>query len=644
MAEQFKYLFSPIDVGNTTLPNRIVIPGHNPGLQDMDSLPGERLTAYWESRAKGGAGMICSGIWPVHTSTTVGPRGIPLKRPGAIDKLKLAVEAIQQHGTRFFIQLWHGGALATGTLHFGDQLWAPSVIRNNDTGYVTHEITKVEIREIIEGFASEALRAQQAGVDGVEIHGAHGYLISQFMSSKTNRRTDEYGGDHAGRIKFACDVIDAIRAAVGRDFVVGIRISVDTATGGNYTLDDAKLFANMLTQSDNLDYIATGAGVPSMYHPQGSLMYGAAAIKDVVDIPVVGGGRVVDPEQAEKLLEEKQADLIYMNRALICDPNMPNKAREGKLEEIRHCMGCSEGCYPRGRLPIACSFNPVVGRENETGWSELIPAEKKRKIMIIGGGPAGLETARVAKLRGHDVSLWERGNALGGMTLIGAKAPGRSELLEVSRYYVHQMKSLGIDLHLNSEVALETAKEQDPDVIVVATGSKPMIPENIPGLEQENVIKHVRDVLSSEAITGDNVLIVDNQWYVEGLVTADFLATQGKNVEIIYPFETPGMLLEETTRMTLCKRLEEAHVKLTPSTALMAISGNSVTVANPDGDNERILEGIDTVILSYGGVEDNELYYNFKSEFQEVYAAGDCTGVRKRLWAVKDGAVIGRQI
>jgi len=643
MAEQFQHLFSPIDVGRMTVPNRIVVPGHSTALQDPDSLPGERLTAYWESKARGGAGMICSEIWAAHASTTVGGRGTPLSMPGGIDKLRKSGERIQRHGTRFLIQLWHGGAHATGTLHYGDQLWAPSAVRSNLTGYVTHAMTRDEIGEVIEGFAAEARRAQEAGVDGVEIHGAHGYLITQFMMPRTNRREDEYGGDHAGRIRFACETIEAIRGAVGRDFVVGIRISADPATGADYSLDDARVFAEMLTGSGSLDYIATGAGTPPVYSPQGSLMYSAAAIKEVVEIPVIGGGRVIDPVQAERILEDKQADLVYMNRALICDPEMPNKARQGRLADIRRCMGCSEGCY-RNVQGVACSLNPTVGKESRPGWLQMIPADRKKKVMIIGGGPAGLETARVARTRGHNVSLWEKGRALGGMTLVGAKAPGRSELLEVSRYYNRQMQELGVDIHLNSKVSVETVKKQNPDAVVVATGSKPMIPRRVPGMDQTNVIGNVRDVLAGDAEVGENVLIVDGQWHQEGLVTADFLAEQGKRVEVISSLESPGPLMDETTRMALCRRLEKAKVKLNPGTTLRSIAGNSVTVSSPRGEGDRVIEGVDTVILSYGGVEDSDLYYALKDEFPEVYAAGDCSGVRKRLWAVNDGAAIGRRI
>jgi pyruvate/2-oxoglutarate dehydrogenase complex dihydrolipoamide dehydrogenase (E3) component len=313
-------------------------------------------------------------------------------------------------------------------------------------------------------------------------------------------------------------------------------------------------------------------------------------------------------------------------------------------------MRVSQDGNPQG---ISCTYNPTAGKETLPGWLELIPAEKKKKVMVIGGGPAGLETARVAKARGHDVSLWEKGDALGGMALVGAKAPGRDELLEMARYYSYQMKLLNVDIHLNSEVSVETVKAQNPDVVVVATGSKPMIPTDIPGIDQDNVIKHVREVLAGEIEVGENVLIIDNQRHIEGLATADLLAEQEKKVEVVYPLDSPAQFMENITRMALRQRLGWGKVKMTPRMHLLSISGSRVTlgvVEQSDGRSilsnkeGRVVEGIDTIILSYGGVEDNDLYYLLKDEFPEVYAAGDCNGVRKMLWAVNDGATIARKI
>jgi 2,4-dienoyl-CoA reductase-like NADH-dependent reductase (Old Yellow Enzyme family)/thioredoxin reductase len=659
MADQFRHLFSPIKVGTMTVRNRIVVPGHYPALRDDDTLPGDRLTAYWESKARGGAGMICTGIWAVHPSSPNSSRGAgyefrkgltsPLQLPGGIDKLKRAAEKIQRHGTRFLVQLWHGGANASGSKHYGDQLWAPSARQAAGSGNVSHSMTQDEIKEVIEGFANEAYRAKQGGVDGVEIHGAHGYLFTQFMSPLTNRRTDEYGADHAGRIRFAREVIDAVRAAVGRDFTVGIRISADQLSGGGYTLDDTKIYAKMITESGNLDYIATGAGIPPSYYPLGALMYHAAGIKEVVDIPVIGGGRVTDPVQAEKILADNLADLVFMNRALICDPEMPNKAREGRLDEIRHCMGCSEGCWMRvsqdgNPQGVSCTYNPTVGKETLPGWLELIPAERSKKVMVVGGGPAGLETARVAKLRGHNVSLWERSDSLGGMTVPASKAPGREDIAELARYYRYQMQLLDVDVHLNTEVTVDLVKEQNPEVVVVATGSRIMVPDDVPGIDQDNVIESVRGVLNGDVEVGESVLIVDAQRHIQGLSTADFLARQGKKVEVVFPLAEPGGNMEAGTRRALLQRLRWGGVKLTPHATLKEISGNGAIISDPLSDEESVIEGIDTVILSYGGIEDNELYYALKGQVPELYAAGDCVGVRKMLWAVHDGAEIGRDI
>jgi 2,4-dienoyl-CoA reductase-like NADH-dependent reductase (Old Yellow Enzyme family)/thioredoxin reductase len=658
MADQFKLLFSPIKVGSMMVRNRIVVPGHYPAMRDPDTLPGERITAYWESKARGGAGIVCTGIWGVHRSSPTpvqsgyefhSQQSSPLQELGGIDKLKRTAETIQKHGAKFMVQLWHGGANAYGTTAYGDQLWAPSATQADGSGYVAHSMTRDEIREVVEAFAAEAYRAKQAGVDGVEIHGAHGYLVTQFMSPLTNHRTDEYGGDNAGRIRFACEVANAIRAAVGSDFTVGMRVSVDQLSGGGYSVDDTKEMAKIVVATGSLDYLATGAGIPPTYYPLGALMYHAAALKEVVDIPVIGGGRINDPVQAEKILEDRLADLLFMNRALICDPEMPRKAQEGMLDDIRRCMGCSEGCWMRvsqDRNPqgVSCTYNPTVGKETLPGWLELIPAETRKKVVVIGGGPAGLETARVAKARGHDVSLWEKSGELGGMSSVAAKAPGRDDLNELARYYRYQMKALDVDVHLNTEVTVDLVKEQNPDVVIVATGSRPMVPADIPGMDQDNVVSNVRDVLNGDAKVGQNVLIVDVQRHIQGLATADFLAQQGKSVEVIFPLAAPGENMEQLTRMALLQRLSWAGVKLTPRTSLKEISGNGVIVTTPLTGEERAIEAIDTIILSYGGVENNELYYALKDEFPEVYVAGDANGVRKMLWAVHDGAVLGRGI
>jgi len=645
MSDQFPLLFSPIKLGPVVIPNRIVVPGHYPAMRDPDTLPGDRLIGYWESKARGGVGLICTGVWGVHRATQM----VPSRMPNATEKLKRAADAVKQHGTRFFVQLWHGGAAAASELT-GNQAWSASAMPRTPGAPVPHAMTRDEIKEVVEAFAWTAAEVKKAGVDGVELHGAHGYLFNQFMSPVTNHRTDEYGGSLEGRMRFTLEVIEAVRAAVGDDFVVGIRFNGDEFRPGGYTIEDMKVMAPMMASTGKLDYLNVSTGsyltIAPMYYPLGHSVYLAANIKEVVDLPVCCIGRINDPMQAEKILAERQADLVAMNRATICDSEFANKAREGRVEEIRKCMSCSEGCWqnvqqnrnPRG---ITCAYNPVVGKETVPGWLDLITAETKKRVMVIGGGPAGLETARVAAARGHEVSLWEKGDDLGGLTLTACKAPGREDIGELARYYRHQMQLNHVDVHLNSEVTLDAVLEQNPDAVVVATGSLPLVPDDIPGIDQDNVVD-VRDVLNERVEVGQNIILVDYQPHIQGLSTADFLLQRGKKVEVVFPHQYPGPSVENITRAVLLQRLFAGGVVLTPYCRLKEISGDTVTVANIYTEEERVIDGVDTVVTAFGGVENNRLYEDLKGKVKELHAVGDCKGVRKILWAVNDGATLGR--
>jgi len=647
MAEEFKILFSPIKVGSMTVPNRIVVPSHYCGWRTARDgwFHNDQSIGYWEWKAKGGAGLICVGVWGVHPTADWYPDH---KDPQYVDKLKRLVDAIKRHGSCCVIQLWHPGSQASGiVVGKPTQTWSASTV-STLPGNIPHQMTKGEIEEVIESFAATAVLCKKAGCDGVELHGAHTYLLAQFMSPATNTRTDEYGGDLEGRMRFTMEVIDAVRAAVGRDFTVGIRVDGDQFRPVGYTLDDMKIMAPMMTQGGKLDFINVSTGglqvIAPMYFPVGHSVYQASAIKQVVDVPVMAVGRIIDPVQAEKILAEGHADLLCMNRAIICDPEFPKKAREGRLDEIRKCMGDSEGCWQRVLIGVTCTYNPAVGKETIPGWVDLIPAKTKKKVMVIGGGPAGLETARVAAARGHKVSLWEKGDDLGGMVLVAAKAPGRDGFDELPRYYKYQMKLLGVDVHLNTEVTVDTVMKEKPDVVVVATGSLPFVPHNLIGADQPNVA-NVIDVLTGKAQVGRNVAIADAYPHFQGLTCADFLAQQGKTVQVFSPMrDFQADQTESLTMSALRQRLYTAGVKIIPDEAVIMISGNTVTVANVYSAQMRQLEGIDTVVLAFGGVENSTLYYALKDKVKEIYAVGDCKGVRKILWAVNDGATVGRII
>jgi 2,4-dienoyl-CoA reductase-like NADH-dependent reductase (Old Yellow Enzyme family) len=339
-----------------------------------------------------------------------------------VDRLKWAADTIKPHGSCFIVQLWHFGGQGYGTT-LGHQPWAPSPIPPMPGGAIPHEMTRDEIKEVIDGFASAAVMCQKAGCDGVELHGAHSYLICQFMSPYTNKRTDEYGDSMEGRMRFVMETIDAVRSAVGSDYAMGIRVNGDEFNAEGYNIEDMKIMAPMMADTGKIDWINVSTGgiqaLAPMYIPIGHSVYLASAVKGVVDIPVCAIGRINDPVQAEDILQENHADVVCMNRALICDPELPKKAREGRTEEIRKCLACSEGCWQRlseDRHPmgISCTYNPTVGMETLPGWLELIPAPAAKKVMVVGGGPAGLEAARVARARGHEVSIWDKSDDWGG--------------------------------------------------------------------------------------------------------------------------------------------------------------------------------------------------------------------------------------
>jgi 2,4-dienoyl-CoA reductase-like NADH-dependent reductase (Old Yellow Enzyme family) len=538
MDQRFPNLFSPLKIGSMTVRNRITMNAHFNGYDvPTGGIPGEKTARYWAARAKGGVGMIGTQINFVHAVKEQNP----FHFPGVIDAYKKATDAVHEHGAKIVFQIGNLGAQQGG---FGAPApWAPSPVLTPNGKfelYCPHEMTKDEIKAMIDAYVHAAILIKEAGADGVEMHGAHGYLISEFISPLRNKRKDEYGGSLENRMRFPLELIDAVRNGVGGDFVVGMRISGDEFTDGGYTLDDMLIMAPMLTKSGKLDFLNVSTGIyvtlstiiDPMYYPPNSWVYLAAAIKGVVDVPVFARGRITDPVQAEEIIANNQADMVGIVGGNIADAEFSNKAREGREDEIRKCIGCREGCWGmvtrlQGLLAmqkgVQCVMNPVTGKEGEPGWGELIPASIKKKVMIIGGGPAGLETARVAALRGHQVSLYDKNSEPGGLTLTAAKAPSRDDFLELGRYYTREMDKLNVNVHLNTEVNTEMVMKQNPDAVVVATGSIPHIPD-IPGVDGDNVVE-VRQVLNDEVEVGNTVVIIGDDDDIQSLSTADFLAS-----------------------------------------------------------------------------------------------------------------------
>jgi 2,4-dienoyl-CoA reductase-like NADH-dependent reductase (Old Yellow Enzyme family)/thioredoxin reductase len=651
--QEFRHLFSPIQIGNITLRNRIVCPAHCTAFFGEGEAPNERMARYLATRARGGAGMIVTPqnvVWPSSTSLSY----VATCDDKAIPAYEMVSRAVHDHGAKVVAQLTHLGSL-TGFIDDAGAGFAASasggvmgLLPSSLGNAITHEITIDEIKLIVKSYGDSARRMRETGYDGVEITAdmGTGGLIISFLSPLNNRRTDEYGGSLENRSRLLLEIIDSVRVAVGPDFVVGLRLVGDMLMNGGTTLDDAKVITAKAEETGQIDYLSIGPGaaghIPPMHFPLGCFVYLAAGVKEVVSLPVICHGRINDPVQAEQILADNQADLIGLARALISDPEWPNKAREGRSDEIRKCIACIQSCAGNflRRTPITCVINPEAGREEQ--METIVPAETKKTVMVIGGGAAGLEVARVATLRGHSVTLYEKEKELGGQLNIAARIPKREDFAEVPRYYNYQMQLLGVKVVRETEVTPEMVTQENPDVVVVAAGSVATMPM-AKGGDSANVV-WVRDVLQEKVDVGNNLVVIAAEQHEQALGVAIFLTEKGKKVELITHCLYAGTELETNTLTFMYQQLLSNGGVITPLTQVKEISGNTVVTAHIVTGSERRIEGVDTVVYSAIGRANDTLYHALKDEVKEIYAIGHCLAPRLLQDSVWDGAVLGRSL
>lgn len=652
MPSELPNLFSSLQIGPVAIRNRIASSAHVTNFA-LNGFPTERHAYYLAEKAKGGIGLIIMEAMNVHPSTHARLTAIAGYNQEIVPDLKKVTAMVHEHGSKIFVQLVHMGRQMVSTESRKPML-APSAIPSSSKKEIPHAMTEQEIEEIIKSYGASARIVREAGFDGVEIHGAHGYLIQQFLSPHSNKRTDQWGGSLENRLRFALRVIDEVREACGREMAVGMRISGDEFTDGGLALDDMQEIAARLAGTGKLDFLnvsqcnydglSFSTMIPDMNFPFGAFVYLAAGIKSVVtDIPVFTVGRIVDPTHAEQILADHQADVVCMTRATLCDPEMPNKAGEGRLDEIRNCVGCNQGCVGmmhRG-FPITCTQNPTVGLERELGMGTLAPAAVKKRVLVVGGGPAGMEAARIAALRGHQVTLWDKQGHLGGEVLLASSIPARQELGGITRFLSLELQRLGVEIRLNQEATVEQVENEKPDAVIIATGSQPVIPDY--GKSQINIVS-VEDVVSGKAVVGDRVVLVDDDGHYRATSVAEYLAEQEKEVRIITPRSSEGSDIILISWLTQHARLRSAGVNIITGSAVTGTQGRSAVIEDLYSGEETLLGDIDTIIIAGVRTARDELYLALQNKLPEVYLAGDAMAPRSILEAVREGHLIARNI
>jgi 2,4-dienoyl-CoA reductase-like NADH-dependent reductase (Old Yellow Enzyme family)/NADH dehydrogenase FAD-containing subunit len=644
---RFHHIFQPGKIGTVKLKNRLIMAPVTTLYATEEGEVCDRAIDFFAERARGGVGMI------IVEGTFINPGGKRIHKCFNIydDKYifgleKLAV-AVKKAGANIFIQLSHGGRECVSEIT-GRPIVAPSPIPSPFRGIAKDEeppkeLTKTEIAGLVSDFCTGAERAQKAGFDGVELHGAHGYLINQFLSSYSNKRMDEYGGDIYGRLRFLEEVVTSIKTNV-KGFPLIVRFNGEDGVPGGNTIEEGKIIARKMEQKGaHALHVSSGFHESRPYRPipnmsVDKMCYVALAeqIKFSVHIPVITVGRITLPEEAEQILLEAKADFIALGRALLADQDFPSKAMMGDLEDIRYCVGCNQGCIDKCHKlqPISCIYNPTVGKEKQ---ANIEPAKNPRKIAVIGAGPGGMEAAYVAAMRGHHVDLYEKSDSLGGQLRIAVIPPTRDELNRIIRYLEHQLSKWHVGVHLNTEVDEAFLKNLQADVIILATGSRPASMP-IP-IETENFFT-AEDALRGEwTIKEGHVAVIGGG--LVGCETADFLGEQGYRITLFEMLNDICMDTGRATRVYLTDKLNSLGIDVKTRMKVKKIHQHKIFCEH-DG-KEMVFSGMDAYVMATGYVPDQSLKKILLEMKKDVYEIGDCKQVANALesihqafWLAKD--------
>ncbi|MDR1904532.1 MAG: FAD-dependent oxidoreductase [Treponema sp.] len=647
MKNNFDNLFSPVKINNLTMKNRIFVPPMGTSHCTTKGEVTEALIRYFVKFAKGGAGAIVMEVADVDGQRRYNQRVMGIYDDFLVPGWKKMADAIHQYDTKLFAQLLHAGPIPL----FNDPsqlgpIGASSVPHIYNLRRIPHALTIDEMEQIKQLFINAALRAAEAGCDGIEVHCAHNHgLLGSWVSPLHNKRADEYGGDIFGRMKYPIEIIAAIRKAVGPDYPIGVRISACHMEPEGLTVDDTCLMAKIFEEA-SVDYLHVSNGtliIPSTIIPPagGPMALNAdysKQIKKAVSIPVGVVGRIKNPWVAEEIIVSGKADFTFLGRSLICDPDMPNKVKDGNLDDIRPCISCSE-CVTSTMFggAISCSMNSEVGHELE---GDIEKADLRKKVLIAGGGIGGLEAARVAALRGHDVTTMEKSNHLGGQFELAAYPPAKQELANGLKYKIREVHRLGVRVEVNKAVTKKIVEDFGADAVIVATGGKPIIPSWLKNSLHKNIVT-AWDALRGEESIDTNILVIGGGQV--GCETADYLAQphyfmrQGARKITIIEMQN-DILADDFSagRDMLIARLLHKNVTILTGAKVVNVLEDGV-VYEKDGSEHR-LSGIDTIIAAIGTIPDNALIDELAGLSIPVIPIGDAVKARKLLHAAYEGA------
>jgi len=648
MATRFPHLFEPLQIRGALLKNRIMSTGHDTTLP-VDGTVNDALVAYQEARARGGVGLIVLQVSGVHETARYTNHVLMATDDAAIAGYRRVGEAVHRFGAVLFGQLFHPGReVAEGEGGLQTVAFAPSAVPNERFRVMPRPMKPALIRAIVSGYGDAARRMQAAGLDGVEVVASHGYLPAQFINPRVNLRQDGYGGDLTGRLRFLREVIADVRAKVSDRFVVGMRMSATESD--EQGLSEEESLAALSGLADSLDYVnvtlgnsASAGGAVHIAAPMsfraGYVAPFAATVRQRLSLPVFVAGRINQPHDAEAILAARQADVCGMTRALICDPELPNKAARGAAEDIRACIACNQSCmghFHRG-VPISCIQNPVSGRELRFGAPAA--ATLHRRVMVVGGGPAGMKAAVVAAQRGHRVTIFEREKRLGGQALLAQLLPGRAEFGGLVTNLERELHTAGVDIRSDTAVDRDIVVAQAPDVVIVATGAVPYRPPMAGdgGLQ----IVDAWQILRETAEPGHSVVIID--WRADwiGVGIAERLAQSGRSVKLAVSGVTPGENMPLYVRDVAAATLHRLGVSVLPYLRLYGVDADSVYLQHVVSGAAVVLEAVDTLVLCTGHMADAALGDALEGIDAELWTIGDAAAPRTAEEAIYEGLKAG---